>query len=135
MFFVVLFLFFLLMIRRPPRSTRTDTLFPYTTLFRSRVQRRSRGSGADRAGRWAGRRHGVARGRLVPLHRASAPCTGDVDAAHRREWRMCRGRTPRVAGHVGGGAPEPPPDRCRCARRRPPPHGKAYWRERGGPNV
>src|SRR3546814_14397102 len=29
-------LFFLLMIRLPPRSTRTDTLFPYTTLFRSR---------------------------------------------------------------------------------------------------
>src|SRR3546814_16694014 len=29
---------FFLMIRRPPRSTRTDTLFPYTTLFRS-VQR------------------------------------------------------------------------------------------------
>src|SRR3546814_10880970 len=28
-------LFFFLMIRRPPRSTRTDTLFPYTTLFRS----------------------------------------------------------------------------------------------------
>src|SRR3546814_10794134 len=31
------FLFFFLMIRRPPRSTRTDTLFPYTTLFRSRI--------------------------------------------------------------------------------------------------
>src|SRR3546814_8231255 len=30
------FTFFFLMIRRPPRSTRTDTLFPYTTLFRSR---------------------------------------------------------------------------------------------------
>src|SRR3546814_15322174 len=29
--------FFFLMIRRPPRSTRTDTLFPYTTLFRSCV--------------------------------------------------------------------------------------------------
>src|SRR3546814_16950282 len=28
-------LFFFLMIRRPPRATRTDTLFPYTTLFRS----------------------------------------------------------------------------------------------------
>src|SRR3546814_13854241 len=27
-------LFFFLMIRRPPRSTRTDTLFPYTTLYR-----------------------------------------------------------------------------------------------------
>src|SRR3546814_3616997 len=39
------FIFFL-MIRRPPRSTRTDTLFPYTTLFRSRppppIHRRSR---------------------------------------------------------------------------------------------
>src|SRR3546814_8028391 len=31
-------MFFLLMIRRPPRSTRTDTLFPYTTLFRSLVR-------------------------------------------------------------------------------------------------
>src|SRR3546814_5412531 len=33
------FVFFFLMIRRPPRSTRTDTLFPYTTLFRSALQR------------------------------------------------------------------------------------------------
>src|SRR3546814_18655844 len=32
----MLYVFFFLMIRRPPRSTRTDTLFPYTTLFRSR---------------------------------------------------------------------------------------------------
>src|SRR3546814_4769276 len=33
------------MIRRPPRSTRTDTLFPYTTLFRSsRVSRRFQGA-------------------------------------------------------------------------------------------
>src|SRR3546814_3907702 len=31
----MLFLVFFLMIRRPPRSTRTDTLFPYPTLFRS----------------------------------------------------------------------------------------------------
>src|SRR3546814_16190667 len=30
---------FFFMIRRPPRSTRTDTLFPYTTLFRSRSHR------------------------------------------------------------------------------------------------
>src|SRR3546814_13448341 len=30
-----MFIIFFLMIRRPPRSTRTDTLFPYTTLFRS----------------------------------------------------------------------------------------------------
>src|SRR3546814_1290032 len=32
---LLLFFFFFFMIRRPPRSTRTDTLFPYTTLFRS----------------------------------------------------------------------------------------------------
>src|SRR3546814_19207374 len=32
----VCLVFCFLMIRRPPRSTRTDTLFPYTTLFRSK---------------------------------------------------------------------------------------------------
>src|SRR3546814_5523128 len=36
------------MIRRPPRSTRTDTLFPYTTLFRSRRGQHDRRLGADR---------------------------------------------------------------------------------------
>src|SRR3546814_13493344 len=36
------------MIRAPPRSTRTDTLFPYTTLFRS-GRARARGSGARHA--------------------------------------------------------------------------------------
>src|SRR3546814_20717713 len=35
---LISFFFFFLMIRRPPRSTRTDTLFPYTTLFRSAVE-------------------------------------------------------------------------------------------------
>src|SRR3546814_19502244 len=37
---VMYFLFFFLMIRLPPRSTRTDTLFPYTTLFRSLMRPR-----------------------------------------------------------------------------------------------
>src|SRR3546814_15837927 len=41
-----MFVFFFLMIRRPPRSTRTDTLFPYTTLFRS--ERRGGGLRSDR---------------------------------------------------------------------------------------
>src|SRR3546814_16795681 len=41
----IVIVFFFLMIRRPPRSTRTDTLLPYTTLFRSR--RTSPGRGAD----------------------------------------------------------------------------------------
>src|SRR3546814_5518810 len=51
------------MIRRPPRSTRTDTLFPYTTLFRSRVHDRL-AAAADRA-HDPGRRHvGAPRDRL-----------------------------------------------------------------------
>src|SRR3546814_4187279 len=37
------------MIRRPPRSTRTDTLFPYTTLFRSGLDRADPGRPADAA--------------------------------------------------------------------------------------
>src|SRR3546814_7701566 len=39
------------MIRRPPRSTRTDTLFPYTTLFRSEARRRGAEIGAERLDR------------------------------------------------------------------------------------
>src|SRR3546814_2344725 len=64
------------MIRRPPRSTRTDTLFPYTTLFRSRAQaalrtswraptRRAPTPSGARAGAdevWAGVRCRFARG-------------------------------------------------------------------------
>src|SRR3546814_6632657 len=62
------------MIRRPPRSTRTDTLFPYTTLFRSprRDRRRVLGSGQGRAQQ--PRRHAAERWharRLVPR-----PCPG-----------------------------------------------------------
>src|SRR3546814_16209613 len=45
--------FFFLMIRRPPRSTLTDTLFPYTTLFRSLV-------GDDLAQFLDAARHGIA---------------------------------------------------------------------------
>src|SRR5213082_1335651 len=46
--FALVFCFFLLMIRRPPRSTLCQTLFPYTTLFRSLLRfggRRRRESG------------------------------------------------------------------------------------------
>src|SRR3546814_7463232 len=39
--------FFFLMIRRPPRATRTDTLFPYTTLFRSGQPAGNRGIRRD----------------------------------------------------------------------------------------
>src|SRR3546814_11866610 len=75
---VFLWFVFFLMIRRPPRSTRTDTLFPYTTLFRSAQPphvmspyltsphplggsgrtrgRRRTGPGAGRTGGWPCRR-------------------------------------------------------------------------------
>src|SRR3546814_12720707 len=46
-YYVCSLFFFFLMLRRPPRSTRTDTLFPYTTLFRSA------GVGRARRGRLA----------------------------------------------------------------------------------
>src|SRR3546814_17138435 len=45
------------MIRRPPRSTRTDTLFPYTTLFRAI------GQPLDRPARWRAGVHSEASGR------------------------------------------------------------------------
>src|SRR3546814_4370072 len=51
--------FFFLMIRRPPRSTRTDTLFPYTTLFRSEpADEKVRVSGANAEARIAPTREG-----------------------------------------------------------------------------
>src|SRR3546814_7803250 len=72
------------MIRRPPRSTRTDTLFPYTTLFRS----------AAYAVAGAGRQAGLGRGRarLVGA-RGRAPraavrrrqAAGDVEEDRRRQ--------------------------------------------------
>src|SRR3546814_3114791 len=60
--------FFFLMIRRPPRSTRTDTLFPYTTLFRSRNERRLDRKRRLHQGQGSGLRAGP-----VLLHRALPP--------------------------------------------------------------
>src|SRR3546814_3312572 len=72
------------MIRRPPRSTRTDTLFPYTTLFRSPDHLRRRPAGA---GRPEGRGQGLpAQGRLA-------------GAAGRRDPHRVRGW---FAGAAGG---------------------------------
>src|SRR3546814_12399787 len=55
--------FFFLMRRRPPRSTRTDTLFPYTTLFRSQLVLVGAAARAEAAERISDPRHdGVADG-------------------------------------------------------------------------
>src|SRR3546814_20146564 len=74
----LLCIFFFLMIRRPPRSTRTDTLFPYTTLFRS--PGRPRGGHVPRTHRGAGH---YRRGLLAPLpslYRGAA--VGRADRRH-----------------------------------------------------
>src|SRR3546814_14061192 len=74
-------MFIVLRIRRPPRSTRTDTLFPYTTLFRSGPERpvsavphRTVSAVVDEAARVAVALHG--RGRSGPEHAG-----GDDDAS------------------------------------------------------
>src|SRR3546814_13155047 len=78
------------MIRRPPRSTRTDTLFPYTTLFRSlevgerRLRHHLAGAGRDRAklrGVHAGREQLVAGLRAVARERQR--WTGDLERGDR----------------------------------------------------
>src|SRR3546814_7436301 len=90
------------MIRRPPRSTRTDTLFPYTTLFRS----------DRRALRSEGRFHAIGRGRSPHLHRPA------FHRAFRRTrtggpWQGCG----RSGGYIGGEpAADFPPCHPACHR-------------------
>src|SRR3546814_5758278 len=65
------------MIRRPPRSTRTDTLFPYTTLFRSRRSGGRRGypTGCSSEG---GRREAWPAPRLRRRRRAASVAQGGI---------------------------------------------------------
>src|SRR3546814_7528551 len=96
--------FFFLMIRRPPRSTRTDTLLPYTTLFRSPAGRRLRRR-SDRLDRAHppvhGRRHAMDRepaaraslalDRLRPPHRhddRSEEHTSELQSLMRRSFAV-----------------------------------------------
>src|SRR3546814_5932738 len=65
------------MIRRPPRSTRTDTLFPYTTLFRSHIREHACRTGHGRTDRLLHRRF-VARPASTPV--AGAPLSAVLPA-------------------------------------------------------
>src|SRR3546814_1229294 len=86
---------FFLMIRRPPRSTRTDTLFPYTTLFRSHLEERH----ADPKGCAFPRPIEVVHMRLHP------PTVGtDADKCHRPASRGILGAV--VLHHHGAGRSE-----------------------------
>src|SRR3546814_8501778 len=86
------------MIRRPPRSTRTDTLFPYTTLFRSRRRqtRQPERIGCDTIFATSGpnHAHGSASHRLAPEVRdahgsneARRPCDGRTRQHAPPAWR------------------------------------------------
>src|SRR3546814_5010541 len=61
------------MIRRPPRSTRTDTLFPYTTLFRSLADRAAEGAEGMN----------VAVTRAPPIHKFDAEFEGGLRRLHK----------------------------------------------------
>src|SRR3546814_10644845 len=78
------------MIRRPPRSTRTDTLFPYTTLFRSLVRRSRHVVGGSVLGRARIRRYGGIPGDVhgdigLGLLRSAA-----IDIRNPLRWRRLR---------------------------------------------
>src|SRR3546814_9723340 len=92
--------FFFLMIRRPPRSTRTDTLFPYTTLFRSDPALADRRDAdiATRLHREAVEEF-IARGAIERNARAARP-RGVVDLAGRDDVEL------RQAAGVGFGGVE-----------------------------
>src|SRR3546814_12909039 len=87
-------LFFFLMIRRPPTSTRTDTLFPYTTLFRSGRARRARQAQAARCRPSArcGAATGSAPPPLRPRHRRARhpPSEGLSDRHIDSDLRLAR---------------------------------------------
>src|SRR3546814_19671763 len=74
--FLYFLFFFFLMIRRPPRSTRTDTLFPYTTLFRSSgiaTQGRLFRGLSGRRRRLPGKAAGAVQGTVAAASRTASP--------------------------------------------------------------
>src|SRR3546814_13152592 len=97
------------MIRRPPRSTRTDTLFPYTTLFRSDVNPRRqlglRKSGSDAQARYTIEQFG--------RHKCLAKLNPIIVRGYERHCPQKRtAARPPVIGGTGGGfiSPDPRPE-------------------------
>src|SRR3546814_15812681 len=81
--------FFFLIIRRPPRSTRTDTLFPYTTLFRSpHRERRKRRQIAALAASSAGRTPQRGRRRARPGTDRSEEHTSELQSLMRISYAV-----------------------------------------------
>src|SRR3546814_10851695 len=84
-------LFFFLMILRPPRSTRTDTLFPYTTLFRSDCEYRRSGFPALSTSRRA----------VAPAQRQRRSARSRSSSTHGKSW------TGTLAEGFGGSSSRP----------------------------
>src|SRR3546814_1059287 len=103
--------FFFLMIRRPPRSTRTDTLFPYTTLFRSPPQLRQIYRARYRAGLlgpalcWRAVQFAADGERRHPRRAAGRPRAADRCGARRARLP----HPPRDGPHNPAPPPAPPP--------------------------
>src|SRR3546814_5141740 len=76
------------MIRRPPRSTRTDTLFPYTTLFRSRIADRLDAVDHVRTARLREHRIGVARYRQHAMACRSEEHTSELQSLMRISYAV-----------------------------------------------
>src|SRR3546814_8675898 len=70
------------MIRRPPRSTRTYTLFPYATLFRAPPQ--ARHAAVEQDALRLGPAHRAAGGRPVAAERLARQCDGPAPASRHR---------------------------------------------------
>src|SRR3546814_15925919 len=83
------------MIRRPPRSTRTDTLFPYTTLFRSegRVPEQSQDRCRKAAVHDHESQHGQVRGQRSEERRVGKSVSVRVDLGGRRIINKKNGKT------------------------------------------
>src|SRR3546814_18450130 len=82
------------MIRRPPRSTRTDTLFPYTTLFRSIVADRAAQHRAEHA------ENAVPRRRLLPLLAVLRRDMSDLVPQHARQFGLVVHQRHELAGDI-----------------------------------
>src|SRR3546814_17347677 len=111
------------MIRRPPRSTRTDTLFPYTTLFRSRSASAASGL-AHRAHHLSSATNARRSSRFSAVKRSNAPAHLPSNPDHtvfrdRSPSKACDTHRPAVTGLL-----EPPFQ-----------FGRASGREKGSQDV
>src|SRR3546814_2469116 len=94
------------MIRRPPRSTRTDTLFPYTTLFRSERSVPDRHPGAGLVAGFAVIPEvavGLPPGHLRAAARAAAGGRESDGAITRDELRLAQSGFSHLERHAAGG--------------------------------